>query len=144
MELVIDKKAATVPLPDPGSRVELTMDLDVPAQIQVTYHDGNGGRSYLRRVIAQQLLTLFESRGAPLAPNERGELRTSGGDTVPVLVYQPSVRDSLDAESEVFLMDDGEEAKSLATIEDLCRRFARAEFHGEQHVGGQRAAGFQR
>jgi 3-dehydroquinate synthetase len=38
--------------------------------------------------------------------------------------YADRVRDPLDAESEVFLMDDGEEAKSLTTLEDLCRRFA--------------------
>ena len=31
---------------------------------------------------------------------------------------------SLDADAEVFLMGDGEEAKTLATVEDLCRRFA--------------------
>ncbi|MGZ4689339.1 MAG: 3-dehydroquinate synthase family protein [Acidimicrobiia bacterium] len=38
--------------------------------------------------------------------------------------YAKPVRDSLDADAEIFLMGDGEEAKTLATIEDLCRRFA--------------------
>jgi 5-deoxy-5-amino-3-dehydroquinate synthase len=38
--------------------------------------------------------------------------------------YADAVRDSLEADVEVFLMGDGEEAKTLGTIEDLCRRFA--------------------
>ena len=38
--------------------------------------------------------------------------------------YADVVRDSLDAESELFLMADGEEAKTLRTVEDLCRHFA--------------------
>ena len=38
--------------------------------------------------------------------------------------YSGAVRASVDGESEVFLMDDGEDAKTLATVEDLCRRFA--------------------
>jgi 3-dehydroquinate synthase len=38
--------------------------------------------------------------------------------------YADRVRDGLDAEVEIFLMGDGEEAKSFATIEDLCRKFA--------------------
>jgi 5-deoxy-5-amino-3-dehydroquinate synthase len=38
--------------------------------------------------------------------------------------YVAAVRAGLDAESELFLMGEGEDAKSLATIEDLCRRFA--------------------
>jgi 3-dehydroquinate synthase len=38
--------------------------------------------------------------------------------------YADAVRASLDAESELFLMDDGEDAKSLRTVEDLCRKFA--------------------
>lgn len=38
--------------------------------------------------------------------------------------YADAVRAGLDAGSELFLMGDGEEAKTLATVEDLCRRFA--------------------
>ena len=38
--------------------------------------------------------------------------------------YAERVRDGLDAEVELFLMGDGEEAKSFATVEDLCRKFA--------------------
>lgn len=38
--------------------------------------------------------------------------------------YADAVRDTVDADVGVFLMGDGEEAKTFATIEDLCRRFA--------------------
>lgn len=39
------------------------------------------------RLIARQLITLFESRGAPLAPNARGELRTAAADSAPQVVF---------------------------------------------------------
>ena len=39
--------------------------------------------------------------------------------------YAETVRSSIDAPSEVFLMGDGEVHKSLSTVEDLCRSFAR-------------------
>jgi 5-deoxy-5-amino-3-dehydroquinate synthase len=39
--------------------------------------------------------------------------------------YGEPVRAGIDGESELFLMGDGEEAKTLATVEDLCRRFAK-------------------
>ena len=38
--------------------------------------------------------------------------------------YAEAVRAAVDAESELFLMGVGEDAKTLATVEDLCRRFA--------------------
>ncbi len=38
--------------------------------------------------------------------------------------YADAVRAGLDAEVDVFLMEDGEEAKTFGTVEDLCRRFA--------------------
>ncbi len=38
--------------------------------------------------------------------------------------YAEVVRSSIDAPTEVFLMGDGEVYKSLATVEDLCRKFA--------------------
>jgi len=47
------------------------------------------------RVVAQQLLTLFEARGAALVPNERGDLRTTGGDTVPRIVFHPAQVDTV-------------------------------------------------
>lgn len=39
-------------------------------------------------------------------------------------LYADPVLESVEAESEVFVMGDGETAKTLATVEDLCRRFA--------------------
>jgi 5-deoxy-5-amino-3-dehydroquinate synthase len=38
--------------------------------------------------------------------------------------YVDALRSAVDADTDVFLMGDGEEAKTLATVEDLCRRFA--------------------
>jgi hypothetical protein len=46
------------------------------------------------RVVASQLLTLFEARGAPLASDPRGDLRTSGDDTVPHIVFHPTTGDA--------------------------------------------------
>jgi 3-dehydroquinate synthetase len=39
--------------------------------------------------------------------------------------YGPTVRASVDAPTEVFLIGEGEEHKTLGTVEDLCREFAR-------------------
>jgi 5-deoxy-5-amino-3-dehydroquinate synthase len=43
------------------------------------------------------------------------------------IVTQPEVRVPVDpgVEHEIFVMDDGEDAKCMETVEDLCRRFAR-------------------
>ncbi len=38
--------------------------------------------------------------------------------------YADAVRAGLDADVEIFLMGDGEAAKTFGTVEDLCRRFA--------------------
>ncbi|HEX5724412.1 MAG TPA: HEAT repeat domain-containing protein [Longimicrobiaceae bacterium] len=46
------------------------------------------------RTIARQLLTVFEGRGAALARDDRGQLRTSGADSVPQIVFQPTQRDT--------------------------------------------------
>ena len=40
--------------------------------------------------------------------------------------HAPAVLDALGPAAEVFLMGDGEAAKTLRTVEDLCRRFSRA------------------
>jgi hypothetical protein len=40
--------------------------------------------------VARQLVTLFEARGAPLVPDSRGDLRTTGDDTVPRIVFHPT------------------------------------------------------
>lgn len=46
------------------------------------------------RLIAQQLITLFESRGAPLARNVRGELRTTAADSAPQIVFHAEAADT--------------------------------------------------
>ncbi|HEX2203769.1 MAG TPA: HEAT repeat domain-containing protein [Longimicrobium sp.] len=47
------------------------------------------------RLIARQLLTVFEARGAPLVRDARGDFRTTGADTVPIIVFHPTRRDTL-------------------------------------------------
>jgi hypothetical protein len=85
------RNALRAALVDPVWRVRLAalQGLDV--------EDARAVRALLEReddarvqVVARQLLTLFEARGAPLMRGERGDLRTSGGDTVPRLVFQPA------------------------------------------------------
>ena len=49
------------------------------------------------RTIARQLLTLLEARGAPLARDPRGHLRTSGPEDAPTIVFHPTWADSLGA-----------------------------------------------
>jgi hypothetical protein len=46
------------------------------------------------RTVAQQLVTLFEARGAPLMPDARGDLRTTADDTVPRIVFHTATADS--------------------------------------------------
>ncbi|HEX8361512.1 MAG TPA: HEAT repeat domain-containing protein [Longimicrobium sp.] len=41
------------------------------------------------KLIARQLVTLFESRGAALARNAQGELRTVAADSAPQIVFHP-------------------------------------------------------
>jgi hypothetical protein len=47
------------------------------------------------RRIAEQLVALAETRGAPLAPDRRGALRTTGPDSVPHLVFRAAHHDSV-------------------------------------------------
>jgi HEAT repeat protein len=47
------------------------------------------------RQVAMQLVSLAESRGAPLAPDRRGALRTAGPDTDPHIVFRPALVDSV-------------------------------------------------
>jgi hypothetical protein len=47
------------------------------------------------KLIAQQLITLFESRGGPLARNARGELRTTAADSAPQIVFQTESADTI-------------------------------------------------
>ena len=46
------------------------------------------------RLIGRQLVTLFESRGAPLSATARGELRTTAADLAPQIVFLATRRDS--------------------------------------------------
>jgi hypothetical protein len=46
------------------------------------------------RLIARQLVTLFEGRGGPLAANARGELRTSPADSTPQIVFHADAPES--------------------------------------------------
>ncbi|HYW05391.1 MAG TPA: HEAT repeat domain-containing protein [Longimicrobium sp.] len=45
------------------------------------------------RLIARQLLTLFEARGAPLQADAHGDLRTAAADSAPRIVFQAAQRD---------------------------------------------------
>jgi hypothetical protein len=47
------------------------------------------------RTIARQLLELMEARGARLVRDARGDLRTSGREGAPQIVFHPAWRDSL-------------------------------------------------
>lgn len=47
------------------------------------------------RTIARQLLELLEARGARLVRDPRGDLRTSGREEAPQIVFHPTWRDSL-------------------------------------------------
>jgi len=47
------------------------------------------------RTIARQLLELLEARGARLVRDPRGDLRTSGREGAPQIVFNPTWRDSL-------------------------------------------------
>jgi hypothetical protein len=47
------------------------------------------------KLIAQQLITLFESRGGPLARNARGELRTTVADSAPQIVFHTESADTV-------------------------------------------------
>ncbi len=46
------------------------------------------------RQVALQLVTLAESRGAPLVPDPRGALRTASGESEPQIVFRPVRREA--------------------------------------------------
>jgi hypothetical protein len=74
IELVVDRKRAEVPLVD-RAQVELTMDVDVPAQLEITFFDGEGGQSYLRRAAAHDWISRAGQRW-PIAPAVDRDRRT--------------------------------------------------------------------
>jgi hypothetical protein len=88
------KQALRAALLDPSGRVRLAalqgMDVEDAAPIRGLLAREENGQV---RVVASQLLTLFEARGAPLASDPRGDLRTWGDDTVPHIVFHPATGD---------------------------------------------------
>lgn len=84
VELEVDQKEAAIPL-DEAPRIDLTMDLDVPAQILLTYFDGRGGESRMRRVITHDWVTRPGQR-RPVAPSfdPAGQTLEVGPLTVPL------------------------------------------------------------
>lgn len=47
------------------------------------------------RAVAMQLVAIAESRGAPLQPDRRGALRTTGTEREPAIVFRPATIDSI-------------------------------------------------
>lgn len=85
------KQAIRQALRDPSERVRLAalQGMDVE---DVEFIRGMIPREENRQVrtVARQLLTLFEARGAPLLRDPRGDLRTTGDDSVPRIVFHPN------------------------------------------------------
>jgi hypothetical protein len=84
------RTALRAAITDPSSRVRLAvlqrMDVEDAPLVRVVLAADDDRQV---RLIARQLVTLLEARGAALAADERGHLRTSGTDTVPQLVFHP-------------------------------------------------------
>jgi hypothetical protein len=89
------KQAMRAALLDPHYRVRLAalqgLDVEDAAAIRALLAKEENGQV---RVVAAQLLTLFEARGAPLAADARGDLRTYGDDSVPHIVFHPATGDT--------------------------------------------------
>jgi hypothetical protein len=89
------KQAIRGALRDPSERVRLAalqgMDVEDVAFIR-TMLPREENRQV--RTVARQLVTLFEARGAPLLRDPRGDLRTTGDDTVPRIVFHPATPDA--------------------------------------------------
>lgn len=88
------REALRAALGDAASRVRLTalQGLDVIDAAAIRDLLENEENPQVRQ-IGRQLLRIFEARGAPLLPDARGDLRSSGGDTVPQIVFHPTRRD---------------------------------------------------
>jgi hypothetical protein len=89
------RQALRAALLDPHSRVRLAalqgMDVEDAGYVRALLQREDNGQV---RVVAGQLLTLFEARGAPLAADPRGDLRTWGDDSVPHIVFHPATADT--------------------------------------------------
>lgn len=84
------RNAVLAAVGDPSRLVRLTaiqaLDVeDAPLLRRVLRHEDDAQV----RTIARQLLAAFEERGAALARDERGQLRTAGTDTTTRIVFQP-------------------------------------------------------
>ncbi|HEU4453654.1 MAG TPA: HEAT repeat domain-containing protein [Longimicrobium sp.] len=90
------RNALRAALSDPSSRVRLGalqgLDVEDAPALRFLLEQEDDGQV---RTVARQLLTLFEARGAALARDERGDLRTAGDDTVPRIVFHPQWADTL-------------------------------------------------
>jgi hypothetical protein len=88
------KQAIRAALRDPSERVRLAalQGMDVE---DVSYIRAMIPREENRQVrtVARQLVTLFEARGAPLLKDPRGDLRTTGDDSVSRIVFHPATAD---------------------------------------------------
>jgi len=89
------KEAIRAALRDPSERVRLAalqgMDVEDVAFIRAMVPREENRQV---RAVARQLVTLFEARGAPLLRDPRGDLRTTGDDSVARIVFHPSTPDA--------------------------------------------------
>lgn len=88
------REALRSALGDPSARVRLTalqgLDVIDAAAIRDMLEEEEDPQI---RLIGRQLLRIFETRGAPLVADARGDLRSGGGDTVPQIVFHPTRKD---------------------------------------------------
>lgn len=89
------KQAIRAALRDPSERVRLAalqgMDVEDVEFIRAMIPREENRQV---RTVARQLVTLFEARGAPLLKDPRGDLRTTGDDSVPRIVFHPTGADA--------------------------------------------------
>lgn len=89
------KLAIRMALRDPSERVRLAalqgMDVEDVSFIRAMIPREENRQV---RTVARQLVTLFEARGAPLLRDPRGDLRTTGDDTVARIVFHPATPDA--------------------------------------------------
>jgi len=89
------KQVLRAALQDPSSGVRLAalqgMDVDDVAHVRAQLRREENAQV---RTVARQLVMLFESRGASLEADARGDLRTFGEDSIPRIVFHPVSRDT--------------------------------------------------
>lgn len=89
------KQSLRAALQDASSGVRLAalqgMDVEDVSYVRQQLRREENGQV---RTVARQLVTLFESRGAPLQADSRGDLRTFGEDSVPRIVFHPLTGDT--------------------------------------------------